>query len=111
MEGDAGRYTGRIEACGGQHPAVCQLADAWLVAEENYGRGTGADGASASVGGMLCAGRAVSAAVDVADDGDSGAGRGRGAHRGGNAEPAASDAGGRIFAGHHRVVSLRWSAG
>ena len=50
---------------------------------------------------LLCAQRTPSAAVDAADDGDSRAGGGRGAHRGGLAEACAGDACRGAPAGHH----------
>ena len=92
-------------------PTICQLADTASWQQENQRWRIGAGRSSAAFRGMLCAGRTLSAAVDAADDGDSGAGRRRGANRRGHAESAAGDAGGRASAGDQRGLPLRRSAG
>ena len=84
---------------------ICQTADAEVV---ECCAGAGPEdrtaGAAARFGRLLCAQRAASVAFDAADDGDSRAGGGRGAHRCGFAEARAGDFGGGAFAGHHGVL-------
>ena len=85
---------------------VCQAADAEVV---ECVAGEGPDDrpacASARFGRLLCAQRPASAALHAADDGDSRAGGGRGAHRCGLAQARAGDACRGAPAGHHGVLS------
>src|ERR1700745_1150243 len=60
---------------------------------------------------LLCAGGAVSAAFDAADDGDAGAGCGGGADCGVLAEAGEGDDGGSVAGGCDGVLSCGWSAG
>ena len=70
-----------------------------------------ADCSTARQCGLLCAGRAVSAAFDVADDGDSGAGGGSGADCGVFAEACKRDDGGGVARRSDGVLSSGRSAG
>src|SRR5579863_6819755 len=63
-----------------QHPTLLRMAETGGVAARNSpGSLRRPIGASAGIGGLLCARWAVSLAFDVADDGDTGTGRGRAA--------------------------------
>ncbi len=90
MEGARSCFARRAAHGGRADSRICQAADAEIV-EPFAGAGPEdwTAGAAARIGRMLRAERAASAAFDAADDGDSRAGGGRGAHRRGFAEARA----------------------
>ena len=110
--GDGAGVAGGDAGGAGEYPGVCGEAEAGGVdACAGGGRDDGADCAAAGERGLLCAGRALSAAVDAADDGDAGAGGGSGADCGVLAEAGAGDDGGGVAGGRDGVLSRGRSAG
>ena len=87
--------------------AEAQKPEEWMMLAGG-GREDRADCSAAGERGVLCAGRAVSAAFDAADDGDAGAGGGGGADCGVLAEAREGDAGGGV-AGGGRRSSTGWA--
>src|ERR1700689_2120925 len=86
--GDNWRSPAQVASCGGEeHSAVLLMAETKKLDANSRGDFVGADGASAGGGGLLCAGWAVSAGIDAADDGHSGAGCGGEENSGGAAKP------------------------
>ena len=90
--------------------AEAQRPDEWTF-EPADGRHDGTDCAAAGECGLLCSGRALSAAVDAADDGDAGTGGRCGADCGVLAEAGAGDAGSGVAGGSDGVLSRGRGAG
>ena len=94
---------------------ICRAANAGIVERSTRSTGLTTGQLVRPLGsvGLLCAERTASAAFDAADDGDSRAGGGRGAHCRGLAQACAGDAGGGASCSGSRssiasVVRTRW---
>ncbi len=90
--------------------AEAQMPKEWTISPDSRSEDR-ADCSAARKRGLLCAGRAVSAAFDVADDGDARAGGGSGADCGLFAEACEGDDGGGVAGRCDGVLSSGRSAG
>src|SRR5439155_10353899 len=99
---------------GGAGKNSCVRGGAVAAGMDDLSVGRGEDGADCSTTrkrGLLCAGGAVSASFDFADDGNASAGGGGGEDRGVFAETCERDDGGGLARRGDGILSGGWSAG
>src|SRR5579862_843177 len=96
---------------GTEHSAILRVAKAEGMDAESKWDFCGAGGAAARCSWLLCAGGALSAGLDSADDGNSSAGCGSEEHSSGVAETAGGSIGRCRDAGRGRILPGGWSTG